>query len=153
MIFNSPLDLLSLHKNIQYYNTHKKSCSLDSKLNVINKSEMKELNKDIPEQIFKCIKEYYTASRHDDKWLKLIKNDIYKLEIDSTDIINKIDLLQQITPKGPKPVDWLKLGILNVFSVFDLDAADDNGSMRKRLYYAIRSPDNLLVSVQIPSNL
>ena len=47
--------------------------------------------------------------------------------------------------KGPKPIDWMKLGILNEVTVFDQDAPDHNGAMRSSLYSALRSPDNLII--------
>src|SRR5262249_43444415 len=105
---NSPSCFLSLHQNIQYYHTHKE-CNFS--------------HQQIAGVIFEEIQKLYTGSSRDDKWIELIKKDIKKLGLDEL----KIDTLQCTTPKGPKPINWLKEHILNVVTVFDQDAIDDNG--------------------------
>ena len=154
MIHNSPNDFLSLHKNIQYFNTHKEECFLDNNLNIIDKASSGEADNkvsvnEIPGLIFKKIQELYTGTSRDDKWLKLIKNDILQLDSRLSHITSKIgveiDSWQQKDPKGLQPVDWVKEGILNVVTILDQDIPDDNGAMKYVLYSAIRSPDNLII--------
>lgn len=127
MICNSPEDFLSLHRNIQYYNTHRGACFIDGDLNVVNNTVVvsnKLLN--ITKLIFNKVQEFYDGSHRDDKWLQLVKADLAKLDISGiSECISKIDHLQKTTPKGPKPVDWLKLGILNVVTIFDDALASD----------------------------
>ncbi len=84
MIHNSPSDFLSLHQNIQYYNSHKECCSLDRDLNVMDKTEISGVSHrifegKIPDLILKKTKEFYAGADRDDKWLKLIKKDIAHL--------------------------------------------------------------------------
>lgn len=150
MICNAPQDFLSLHTNLQYYLTHKDACDLDTHLNVIEKtSEIsnKILDTDILELIYSYAKEYYVGSSRDDQWIKLVKKDVKNLKLEGVaEIIHKIDLLQKNTPKGPKRIDWLKQGVMNIVTVFDQDAFDSNGAMKYDLYGALHSKDNILIT-------
>jgi replicative superfamily II helicase len=150
-MFNAPSDYLSLHRNIQYYNTHKKDCVLDKDLSVLSResSAALEAESQIPERIFKKIQEYYTGNVRDDKWINLLKKDIQQILNSSNDkrigkakgVLNQIQALQQKTLGSLQPIDWLKQGILNVSSLFDQDAPDRNGTSQIKMYDALCSPD------------
>lgn len=113
MIHHSPSNFLSLRKNIQYFNSHKDTCFLDTNLNVIDKHSAEVINRisvdEITHLIFNKIQEFYSGTLRDDNWIKLIKNDIKQLDSQESPIaskmIVKIENLQQQHPKDLQTVD------------------------------------------------
>ena len=119
MIHDKPADFLSLHKNVQYYNTHKTECNLDRELRVISKEAFTLGNlalatdTEIPALIFQKIQEYYSGNARDNKWLNLLKKDIKQIASDQEAIPIDNSLLGKVEQEGKQILSFLKHGTLD----------------------------------------